>query len=124
MATFYKDITIFKNTQYSLYGIIKSEENPTKTLLRIEINDKLIDIGELINDEKNREWVDVNDYAITILRSKNNENSNEIICIYYVPTNTFMFGDKKQLDIMYKTLFNKNIDKNETPKTKVYDLRN
>lgn len=129
MSNYYKDVIIFENNEYSLYGIIKSEENPVKTLLRIQINGKIIDIGELINDDINREWVAANDYAIAILRNKNNENDNEIICIYYIPNSTFIFGDKRQLDTMYKALFNtalfnKNIDKNETQKTKVYDFRN
>lgn len=129
MSNYYKDVIIFENNEYSLYGIIKSEENPVKTLLRIQINDKIIDIGELINDDINHEWVDANNHAIAILRNKNNENENEIICIYYIPTNTFIFGDQKQLDTMYKALFNtalfnKNIDENGKPKTKVYDFRN
>ncbi|MCI8778459.1 MAG: hypothetical protein HFI87_04860 [Bacilli bacterium] len=61
MSNYYKDVIIFENNEYSLYGIIKSEENPVKTLLRIQINGKIIDIGELINDDINREWVAANE---------------------------------------------------------------
>ena len=116
-------ITIFENDNYSLIATVKSREIPTETILNIHLDNNIIYLGELINSETIHEWPNVNDQAVAILRNKNNSNDNEILYIYYVPNNTFIFGNKKQLEIMYKTLFNFNSNESKKGKIKVHDLR-
>ncbi len=134
---------IFENDNYSLIATINLEKNSAETILNIHLdNNNIIPLGNLINDNTTHEWPKFNDDAVAILRNKDNSTDNEILFIYYVPNNAFIFGKQYQLKILYQILFEKNnkeelklfkelfkelheelFEKNDKTKMKVHDFK-
>lgn len=99
-------IIISKNANYLLIGTIKTIKNPAITLINIKLSNDIIYLGEVINSNTTREWIEVNDQAVAIIGESNSFKMQYIKTLFYIPNKTFIYDNQNNLKTKFEKLFN------------------